>query len=162
MAIDWKARATPNHRDFCLEEYPFFLMNMAVSKYNLALAQSLTEVKADPARWRVLMILEDQEPSSISEICELAVMNLSTITRVIQRLEKAGLVSSGPRRKDNRVTEVRMTAKGRQELQVVKKVASNLFSHATEGLSSVDVKVLNRILRNLAQNLSRSPHAMAR
>jgi len=152
-------RASPEGGAFEINEYPFFLINSAAGKYNAALASALARIKVDAARWRVLMIVAEREPIGVSEVADLAVMNVSTITRCVQRMAADGWIASRPRAQDNRVTEVRLTAAGRAQLAEVKAVAAKIFRHATAGLDESDLVRLNQTLRAIAENIDRSPFA---
>ena len=54
--------------------------------------EALRRIDMDVPSWRAIMLVHERNPSSVSEIAERAVIRLSTMTRVIQRLEKRGLV----------------------------------------------------------------------
>ncbi|MEL7028058.1 MAG: MarR family winged helix-turn-helix transcriptional regulator [Pseudomonadota bacterium] len=151
--------ASPDSADFAIEHYPFFLMNRAAGKYNAALAEALAQVKMDAARWRVLMIVDEREPVSISEIADLAVMKLSTITRSVQRMTADGLVECQTRADDQRVTEARLTKKGQAQLREVKAVAANIFRRAADGMGPDALRRLNDALKRIADNIDRSPYA---
>lgn len=149
-------RATPGAEAFRLADYPFYLMNHAAGRYNAEMAAALTAVRMDQAGWRILMILGESNPSSVSAIADAAVMKLSTTTRVVQRMQAEGLLKTALRESDNRVRDVFMTAKGEQVLARVRTVAANVFLHAASGLSAEEITVLNGFLRRIAENLSRS------
>lgn len=131
-------------------------MNHAAGAYNAAMARALREVGMDQARWRILMILGEANPSSISAIARGAVMKLSTATRAVQRMQSEGLVTVALRKSDNRVREAFMTRKGEQALKRVRAVAANVFRHAAADLSAEDVSTLNDLLRRIERSLSRS------
>ncbi len=146
-------RATPDEPRFRLNDYPFFLMNRAAERYNATLLNALAQVGVDRPTWRALMILNERDPASVSEIAELAVMKLSTITRVVQRMQAEGNVVCRRRESDARVTEVCLTPRGRQRLERVQAAASSLFLVAVRGLSGQDVETLNALLRRVGDNL---------
>ncbi len=153
-----KKHAAPTAKDFRLDDYPFYLMAQAWSTYSESMSSVLKSIDMDPPRWRVLMILGEASPSSISAIAQKAVMKLSTITRIVQRMTDEGLVRCAPRPEDNRVTEVFITETGRAALAKVKDVSAKIYTRALEGLSDQDVGRLNEMLRQIQQNLVRSPY----
>ncbi|GAB4541512.1 MAG: MarR family transcriptional regulator [Parvularculaceae bacterium] len=155
MAINWKKRARPGSAQFKLDAYPFFLMNQAAARYNEALAAALSDAGIDQPAWRVLMILAECEPASAGDIAEAAVMKRSTLTRVLQRMAADGLIEMRARRSDARVTEIRMTRRGRAALQKVRQVAATLFDRAMDGVDSEEIRLLNTTLAKIAANLSR-------
>lgn len=158
MSADLIERTTPASDSFELENYPFYLMARVTGHYNEALRQVLKRIGMDQPRWRVLMILGHASPSSISQIAEMGVIKLSTITRIVQRMQKDGLVSSTSRPQDHRITDVSLTQEGARMLLRVRKVASNVFRQAIGTLNSEQLKQFNATLNEIERNLTRSPY----
>ena len=100
---------------------------IAVNVYNELLDRKLKPIGMDKPRWRVLMVLFEHNSAALGLLAEMAVMKLPTMHKVVQRMEEDGLVTTSPRPSDNRVTEVRMTAKGRTALVEIRRQASNVF-----------------------------------
>ena len=153
MAND-KQRADPADDQFLLEHSPFYRLAQVEGIYQQRMQQSLKAVGMDLPRWRVLMILHEKSPSSISEIAERAVMKLSTMTRVAQRLERDGLVKLAPNEEDARRTDVRLTASGEDAVETIRTTASRIFRQATEGFSNDEVRLLNLLLERLSYALT--------
>jgi len=80
----------------------------------MAMEKLLKRIDLDIPRWRVLNILFENDDSSISEISEHAVAKLSTITKIVYRMKDDGLVETSQSTQDGRVTQVSLTAAGRQ------------------------------------------------
>ncbi len=119
--------------------------------------RSLKAIGMDLPRWRVLMIVNEVNPSSISEIADRAVMRLSTMTKVARRLEKEGLVRLAPRATDGRITDVFMTPHGLEAVSQIREVAGRVFAQAFENFSDEDVETLLSLERRLLDNLSLLP-----
>ena len=153
MAND-KQRADPADDQFLLEHSPFYRLAQVEGIYQQRMQQSLKAVGMDLPRWRVLMILHEKSPSSVSEIAERAVMKLSTMTRVAQRLERDGLVKLAPNEEDARRTDVRLTASGEDAVETIRTTASRIFRQATEGFSNDEVRLLNLLLERLSYALT--------
>jgi DNA-binding MarR family transcriptional regulator len=149
--------ADPAHPDFLLADSPLYWLARASGRYRLDMELALKPIGMDVPRWRVLAILSEHEPASVSELCEHAVIRLSTMTRIVQRLVEAGLVTTRPREDDGRVTEVRLTDAGREAAVLVRKQASRVFRQGFEGFSAKEVKVLNEMLKRLFDNFGAMP-----
>lgn len=121
-------RADPGGPDFRLENSPFYWLTRASGRYLLAMERRLKRIGMDVPRWRVLMILAETEPASITALAERSVIKLSTMTRIVQRMAEAGLVTAGPSPADGRVTEARMTRAGRDALAAVRAEGSAVFA----------------------------------
>ena len=152
-AQDGKALGDPAGDNFLLENSPFYLLAQINGRYAFDMERSLKAVGMDLPRWRVLMVVHEHNPSSISEIAERAVMRLSTMTKVAQRLEKEGLVQLAPRVTDGRKTDVFITTQGQEAVAKIRRVASRIYRRSFDEFSADEVDqfrgLLNRILTNL-------------
>jgi len=104
-------------------------------------------------RWRVLWILNENGESSISEISTHAIAKLSTITKIVYRMKDDGLVDTAPSPEDGRVTQVRITEVGLQNIERMQEVTRELFQRSFKGLTEAQVQRLNRMLEVVFHNL---------
>lgn len=149
--------ADPAHPDFLLAGSPLYWLARASGRYRLDMDLALKPIGMDVPSWRVLAILSEHEPASVSELCEHAVIRLSTMTRIVQRLADSGLVTTRQREADGRVTEVRLTDAGRDAAVQVHKQASRIFRQGFEGFSAEEVTTLNEMLKRLFDNFGAVP-----
>jgi DNA-binding MarR family transcriptional regulator len=147
------ARTSPTSETFQIADYPFYRLSRVVALYTECLDRELKPRGMDQPRWRVLMILNEHDPAAMGLIAELAVMKLPTLLKVVRRMEDEGLVRTGSRLSDQRVTEVSITARGRKSLSLVRKVAADVYEKVTAQLSSADIEALNALLQNLESSL---------
>ena len=143
----------PGTGAFRVERYPFYLLNRLVSRYNSVIEARLRAIGLDIPNWRVLMILGERSPRGTREIAEAAVINLSTMTRIIQRMTAAGLVSAAPSPEDARVTQVTLTAAGEEKLREARQAAAPVYEHLIDGLAPQDFERLIGLLNRLHDNL---------
>jgi DNA-binding MarR family transcriptional regulator len=102
-------------------------------------------------QWRVMAALADAQSLSIGEVAAIVLTPQSTLTRVAERMVKAGLLLRAGDRADRRITRIRLTAQGL-------KLASRLVAQAGEheaavlaAVSAADAATLKRILRRLIE-----------
>lgn len=145
--------ADPGDPLFGLVHSPFYWVARLSGRYGLDMGAVLRPVGLDVPRWRVLMILREREPASISTIADLAAIKLSTVTRIVQRMQIEGLVACGARANDARVTGVRLTPAGVQAVENVRRQASAIFHQAFAGVSSPEITAFNILLQRLFDNL---------
>jgi DNA-binding MarR family transcriptional regulator len=150
---DAKRRGDPAANGFRLEDSPFFLMNRAVATYALAMERALRAIGADIPRWRVLMLAHEYGPVSVGRIAECAVMKLPTATKVVQRLNRDGLVRIRRAAHDARVTEVELTGSGHEAVQVIRGVASRMYRSAFGDFAAGEIQALNVALNRVHRNL---------
>jgi DNA-binding MarR family transcriptional regulator len=154
---DAKAHADPLAADFALADYPFYQLSRVNNSYVLDMEAILKTIGMDLPRWRVLMLVHEKTPSGVSEIAERAVIKLSTMTRVIQRMEKEGLVSISTRASDGRITDVSITEAGREAVVKIRGVASRIYNLAVKDFTPAEVESLLDMLRRLFANLRGFP-----
>lgn len=149
--------ADPAHPDFLLEGSPLYWLARVAGRYRLDMDMVLKPIGMDVPRWRVLAILSEYEPASVSELCSHAVIRLSTMTQIVQRLADSGLVATRQREADGRVTEVTLTDAGRDAAIIVHTQASRIYRHGFDGFSAKEVATLNAMLQRLFINFGRPP-----
>jgi MarR family transcriptional regulator, organic hydroperoxide resistance regulator len=151
------AKIDPAEPDFAMANWPFYWITRVARTYTHDLEESLKLVSMDVASWRVLMILNELDPASVSQLADHAVIKLSTMTKTVIRMQNEGLVQTSPRPTDARVTEVQLTDKGRLAIQTVRKQASKVFREAFEGFDPTDIEQLNLTLQRVFSNLKNVP-----
>jgi DNA-binding MarR family transcriptional regulator len=152
-----RRRADPADPLFELEHSPFYWISRVSGRYVLDMGEALRRVRMDVPRWRVLMILHEHDPASVSTIADLAVIKLSTMTRIVQRMQAEGLVTCAPRASDARVTEVRLTPAGSEAVERVRGQASRIVRHALHDVSDKELTAFIAVLRRLFDNLESPP-----
>ncbi|MES2054965.1 MAG: MarR family winged helix-turn-helix transcriptional regulator [Pseudomonadota bacterium] len=161
MAIDNRLLGDPGTPAFRLNQYPFYLLNRAVSRYNIIIDARLRSIGIDIPTWRVLMVLGERSPRSIGQIAEAAVINLSTMMRIVQRMTNAGLVSNAPNATDARVTDVRLTPLGEDMLGKARRLTAPIYAKLIAGFSARDFDRLIALLTKLDANLDGIPRDTA-
>ncbi len=149
-------RQAPDDPDFKIENYPFYHLARAAGRYNAALDAALAPLGLDQALWRLLMVVHEYPGASLSDLLGHAVLPQSTITRRLQRLERAGLLKRRARADDARVLHLELTAAGAAVRARSLALVSGIFRQALAGIgeSSLDrwVRVLIAIEANLNQS----------
>jgi len=151
--LDHRTQGDPGTAAFQVERYPFFLINRLASRYNATIEPRLRDIGLDIPNWRVLMILGEQAPRGVRDIAEAAVIPLSTMTRIVQRMAAADLVTLTPSVEDARVTMVALTSTGESKLAEARQATSPVYQQVITGLSARDfdrlLALLDRVYRNL-------------
>lgn len=144
----------PDHPDFILDDYPLYNLNRTSATYIEQMSLRLKQFNMDQPSWRVLMLLGDKNPSSVGELSRRSVTKISTITRIIMRMEKEILVKRKPYPADNRVIEVFITNKGQEVLFDLRGLAADLYKSAFDGISDYDIVSFTDTLMKVRKNLS--------
>ena len=142
---------------FKLENYPFYLLSIIDHRYGSAMESVLQKRKMERTEWQLLLILREQNPSSISELSERAGKKLSTVSRMIERMRNDEFVRTAPRQSDNRITDVFLNDSGLLALDKVLEVASKQYQRALSGFTDPEIQALRDQLQRILANLDRSP-----
>lgn len=108
-----------------------------------------------PDQWKVLQWLAYHDGVSQQELCEAMFKDRVTMTRIIGSVEKRGLVTRIPNRFDRRKNIIRLTEEGRSFQKASAIVAQQTLRDAFKGLSLVDVRTAQKVLRQVFDNLTR-------
>lgn len=153
MTKDLRALGDPGSESFHVTRYPFYQLNRLVSRYNVVIETELRRIKIDIPTWRVLMILGEQCPRPIGQVAKLAVINISTMMRIVERMEKANLIKTAPSASDGRITELTLTSAGRAKLASARKITAPIYQRLIRGFSADDFSQLLDFLARLHSNL---------
>lgn len=100
----------------------------------------------------LLMQLWDQDGQCLSDFAEKLSLDASTITKMVQRLEKQGILKRNVDKDDKRSVVVNVTPAGQKLRGKVEKMWSDLNKAASKNLSNDELKILQSLLRKLIAN----------
>lgn len=92
------------------------------------------------------MVAHEHEPVSIGEVAEQTIMEPSTAMRAMQRLRSDALITIVTRRSDQRVSEAKLTDKGRVATGRVLKAASRVYRQAFASFDAAQIETLIDLL----------------
>lgn len=106
-----------------------------------------------PSYGNILTVLYDHEGKlSMKKIAELLGKEKSTITSLVNKLEKLGYVQKVKSQKDRRTTFVCLTEMGKDIEQKFEEISSDLQKTAYHNFSIEEKQELLRLLKKLNQN----------
>jgi DNA-binding MarR family transcriptional regulator len=105
-----------------------------------------------PAQFNVLRILRGaEEPLSASRICERMIHDDPDLTRLLDRLEAAGLVAKTRDTRDRRVMNVTITAQGQRTIEKASEGVSGCLADRFARLGPQRVATLTAMLREVRE-----------
>lgn len=104
-------------------------------------------------QWRVLRALWVQEGLTQNEIGVLHLKDKTNVTRLIDQLEKKGLVERRNDPADRRVFRIFLTKSGKAMKKKLLPIGVEVRTRAIKGLSDEDVRTATRVLRTMTENL---------
>jgi MarR family transcriptional regulator, organic hydroperoxide resistance regulator len=101
-----------------------------------------------------LFILWKKNPRSVNEICDELLLDSGTVTPLLKRLERKGLVRRQRDSDDERVVRVFVTDDGAKLKDIVNDLATGMLCDI--GLSAVQVRDMARTLQELRETIDAS------
>jgi DNA-binding MarR family transcriptional regulator len=106
-----------------------------------------------PEQWGILNLLEEEEGLSQSEIAEKTIKDKANITRILDVMQRNGLIQRQKHERDRRVYKIFLTDKGRNLQYELAHYVKEIDTQACIGLSISELNELNRILKKMYTNL---------
>ncbi|NVF13966.1 MULTISPECIES: MarR family winged helix-turn-helix transcriptional regulator [Halomonadaceae] len=140
--------------EFRSRDFPFYWVARLNAKYSADVDTLLKPQGLSSSKWRILMILHEHGRLSMSDISVHAVAKLSTITKIVYRMQESGLLKTEASPQDGRVTEVELTEAGEAKLDIARQVTSRLVEKAFADFSKQDIVYINQCLSRMFHNLN--------
>ncbi|GAA0833136.1 MarR family winged helix-turn-helix transcriptional regulator [Streptosporangium amethystogenes subsp. fukuiense] len=131
------------------------LMAYAARGHRVLLASLLGEIDLYPGQERVLGALWDNGPQSQNALAKIVGIDVSTMTKTLQRLERSGFVSRRPDPANRRISIVEITPRGHTLRPEVDRVLAEMHRRMTRGLTEEQTKELTSLLGVVRGNLCR-------
>lgn len=146
--------------------YLGFALEGAGRLYVRRFEERAREFALEPMGCKALLLLAENEGVTQQRLSELAVLDPSTMGRLLDRLQSKGLVERRPRPGDRRARSVALTREAMAMVPSLWRAVGESLREALTGLSTSEkrlvVDVLQRVLLNLsARVMHRSEPAAA-
>ena len=106
------------------------------------------------ARWRILYNVHAVADCTQKQLIELIEVDPGSITRQVKRLEAEGLIRREDDPRDNRLTRLFLTARGRQLVDRRLRQIDDFLQGMLRDLPDAEVRVLKSALDRIFHNLS--------
>jgi DNA-binding MarR family transcriptional regulator len=135
-----------------ITDYPMHYFAAIQRQNQLNLARSLREFGLSVPMWRALSALHQKDGQTIGEIAQLAVLDRSSLGRLLDEMAKAKLVEREPLPDDRRALVVRLSAHGRKIFEATLPLAQRHYRNVLNGVSAQEFETLMRVLRRIKAN----------
>ena len=119
--------------------------------------QEMRHLDMTSAQLQILGRLAHAEGINQAQLAGLLDMEPITVSRHVDRMEKAGFVERSPAPQDRRAWLLNLTDKGKALLPGMREIAQRIFAEAQEGLSETERAILMKGLDQVVSNLARKP-----
>jgi MarR family transcriptional regulator, organic hydroperoxide resistance regulator len=143
------------------DESLFFLLSAICKAQRGQANESLAALGLYAGQEMFLWQLWGEDGLTQTQLGERMCVQPPTISKMIDRMENAGLVTTRPDSEDGRTSRVYLTEQGRSIEQPVSDVFRNLEKQLTHGLSAEERTVLRRLLLQVQKNLNPAPQTVS-
>ena len=105
-------------------------------------------------QWSILYHLWKQDGMTQQELCEASFRDKPSITRLVDNLEKLGLVNRMTDENDRRSNRIFLTADARKLEEKTMKLAEDTLNEALKGVPAEHVEISKQVLQSVYENLS--------
>ena len=116
--------------------------------------EALNELGLHVSQELVLFVLRREEGLAQSELAARLRVELPTVTKAVQRMERAGLLTRQADEQDTRVSRVYLTEKGRALYEPALKIWHDVEVRMLHGMTEIEQAFLRRLLQQMVSNLS--------
>jgi MarR family transcriptional regulator, organic hydroperoxide resistance regulator len=139
--------------DIELQDFLPYLFHLIAARLSGHFIERLRPYGVTVQRWRVLMVVMNKGPRNVGELVELTLIPQSALSRVIDQMERDGLVVRQTSERDNRVVEVHLTKHGRETYRQLAPAAIGHAEAIVAKFGDKDRSELFRLLRHVLRNL---------
>jgi len=116
--------------------------------------EALSQLGLHVSQELILFVLWREEGLSQSELAARLRVELPTLTKAVQRMERTGLLIRQADAQDTRVSRVYLTEKGRALYTPALKVWQDVETRTQRGMTEIEKALLRRLLQQIVSNLS--------
>jgi MarR family transcriptional regulator, organic hydroperoxide resistance regulator len=138
-----------------VQTYVSYLLVQVMKAHRHYAEVALNELGLHAGQEMILFQLWDADGIAQSQIAECMCVELPTVTKMVQRMEAAGLVERRQDLEDARISRVFLTGQGRSLRESVAEVWRRLEEQTVAGLTDTERMLLRRLLLQIGENLAR-------
>jgi DNA-binding MarR family transcriptional regulator len=151
--------ATSQHKVDLSDYLPYLVNRVGTIIADQFGAEALAPHRLSIAMWRVMAALAAKGSQRQIDIVDLTSIEASTLSRLVSRLVRMGLVLRTRAANSNREVAVKLSAKGAALVSRLIPIALAYEQVAIAGLSREETLVLKRCLRRVYGNMKNRPMA---
>ncbi len=136
-----------------LDNYIPYLLNRAGARIAQSFSDEMRALGTTLQAWRVLAALRDRDGQRVSELSDRTSIEISTLSRVLDGMEKQSLITRQRVSDDGRVVTLHVAPAGRRLTDRIIPIAERYERVAITGLSGSETETLKRLLRRVYANM---------
>jgi DNA-binding MarR family transcriptional regulator len=136
-----------------LDGYLPYLLNRAGARIATAFALEVRPLGATLQMWRVLAALRERDGRRMGDLSATTSIEVSTLTRLVDSMERKGLVARRRSAPDARIVTLQATPAGRRLTRRILPIAERYERVALKGFDAREAEALKTALRRLYANM---------
>jgi DNA-binding MarR family transcriptional regulator len=136
-----------------LDGYLPYLLNRAGARIATAFGEEMRRLGTSLQAWRVLAALRERDGRRMGDLSTTTSIEVSTLTRLVDNMEKEGLVARRRDANDTRAVLLHVTAGGRRLTRRILPIAERYEEVALKGFGAAEGETLKAALRRLYANM---------
>jgi len=133
---------------------PYLINRVGFALVESFTAEALKQHDLTIDMWRVLAALSHNGGQRQVDLAGLTSIDASTLSRLVSRLVRMGLVTRSRSQRSNREVLVALSGKGRALVRRLIPIAKKLERKASAGLSAKDLAAVKRLLSRMYLNFA--------
>ena len=117
-----------------------------------AIDEELAPLDISHAQWIVVMLLGDGAASTAAELCKILIYDPGAMTRLLDRLEKKGVLRRVRTAGDRRAVRLELTDDGSKLYPRILEALVQVFNRLLRGFTKSEVRQLEQLLTRMADN----------
>lgn len=148
--------------DFALDRHLFYWITQLLDRRDRELAAALRHFRLRAPEWRALASLYSRHRLSMSELAETTSIERTTLSRIVERMVRAGWVNRLTDTSDARVTRLALTAEGERLFARIWPAVSAVNQAMVAGLPEPAVELVRWALEQMCRNFNAPAKAESR
>ena len=137
-----------------LQEVLFYALESATKAYRrfaqARLHASGIDITID--QWLVLKTIHESPDITLQQVGTAVFKDFASVTRIVQLLERKGLLRRKPHPTDGRRSELVLTSAGESVIRTVEPIAQANRRQALDGVDAAEVARLRKVLERIVHN----------
>ncbi len=127
------------------------IFNMVVKTEETALKETANSNNLSVAEMHTLVAVGKHDPDTMTNIASKLLINVSTLSIAINKLEKKGYVERIRTEEDRRVVRIKLTPKGRKALEAHEKFYFDMVEETSKDMDEQEKRIFIQSLENMSE-----------
>ena len=137
-----------------LQDVLFYSLESAIKAYRRFAQARLSAAGIDITidQWLVLKTIHESSDITLQQVGVVVFKDFASVTRIVQLLERKGLLRRNPHLTDGRRSELVLTSSGESVIRTVEPIVQANRRQALDGIDAEEVARLRAVLKRITEN----------